>query len=282
MSRICDLFGMSPKPGLKVGIEFELEGVRSVDLDVFPIVTLLVEDNSLRNDGQEFVTTPCSVEDAVLVHHHIFNGGVKFHPEFDNCSERCSTHVHVNFTDVTTDKVRQFIRLYALVEPFFFRAVNKSRQNNIYCVPLAATNLLFRSQNETMERLTEIWHKYCAFNVKRLSDLGTIEFRHFEATPDTNKFREWLMMIQGLYLYNKENDVDLLLNTRQLSELVYTVTGTPMTLAEITTVLEDTLVNDLLLMVNPTTQLLKARLKEKKPPKAKAPPVEVETNDLPF
>ncbi len=280
MPKICEIFGMTPRTGLQVGIEFELEAIKNFYLDEFPVSLLVKEDNSLRFEGREFVTTPCSVDQAIAVHHKLFNGGLSFFDEHDPCSERCSTHVHVNFSDSTEEKVQQFIRLYALVEPFFFKAVNESRQNNIYCVPLAATNLLFKSQNEPVGYLTDAWHKYCAFNVKRLADLGTIEFRHFEATEDNNKFKQWLHMIAGLYHYNKENDVDVMLNSRQLSELVFRVTGTPMTMTEISTVLKDTLVNDLLLMVNPTMQLLKNRLKEKKPPKAKDPaPV---TDELPF
>jgi Putative amidoligase enzyme len=177
-------------------------------------------------------------------------------------------------------KVRQFIRLYALVEPFFFAEVDKSRQNNIYCVPLSATHLLFRSQVDSINWLTDVWHKYCAFNVKRLADLGTIEFRHFEATEDTAKFQKWLRMIEGLYNFNRDVEVDPIINMRQLTELVFAVTGCAMSQAEVMAMLKDTLINDLLLMVNPTPNLLKNRLKEKKPKPNKAA-VKV-ADDLPF
>jgi hypothetical protein len=280
MSKIYMMFGLPVRTGLQVGIEFELEGIATYHAEAFVTKVNSIEDNSLRNEGRELVTDPCTIAEAVVVHKTIFDNGVEFYPEFEVCSERCSTHVHVNFSDMEVDKVRQFIRLYALVEPLFFAAVNKSRQNNIYCVPLAATNLLYFSQTASVESLTNNWQKYCAFNVKRLADLGTIEFRHFEATEDTDKFEHWLRMIEGLYTYNKDNTIDLLLNTRQLSELVYCVTGEAKTLTEITTLLEDTLVNDLLLMVNPSPALLKSRLKEKKPAKVKAPTLD--DAEIPF
>lgn len=265
MSKVYEIFGPDmPLSGLKFGCEFELESIREVDLttNLFRDCT---EDNSLRNNGREFITKPLSMSEAIQAHASLFNGkAVQYECMDDVCTDRCSTHVHVNFQDVEADKVKQFIRLYALIEPLFFNAVAESRQNNIYCVPLSSTTLLRKVLSADLSYLTEIWHKYAAFNVKPLAQLGTIEFRHFEATMDTAKVSRWLRMIEALYMFNMNTEVDVLITDSVLYRLVNSVSDMPYTRDEIYKLCEDTLINDLLLMVHPTKELLTQRLKQSK------------------
>lgn len=233
----------------------------------FPISVSMIEDSSLRYGGQEFVTKPCTEEQALETHHILFNGGVEF--DGNPCSHRGSIHVHVNFTDIDEEKVQQFIRLYALVEPLFFKVVAKERQNNIYCVPLSSTQMLYNLFTKSLEWNIEHWHKYCAFNIKRLgpSDagnaIGTIEFRHFEITQDTAKFSLWLKMIRALYDFNLATEIDVFINPSQLYRLINAVGPTYYAYEDIYTEFSDVLVNDMLLAMNPTMNLLEQRLKQK-------------------
>src|SRR5574343_105563 len=268
MSNVAQEFGLTLHKGFLLGCEFELEYINDVSFSTAEIAALfanITEDNSLRNYGREFVTRPLTVEKAIKAHDALFNSGsVYYNNVEESCSDRCSTHIHVNFTDVSIDKVIQFIRLYALVEPLFFKAVNETRQNNIYCVPICSTHLLKTILNSSIGHLVEKWHKYAAFNIKRLSDLGTIEFRHFEATQDTAKFVEWIRMIKALYDFNMSRDIEILINDVVLYQLVAAVAGRTYTRDEIYKICEDTLVNDMLLTVNPTKALLNQRLQASK------------------
>lgn len=267
MSKISEMFGITPRNGFLLGCEFELESINDVSWHngaacYFANVT---EDNSLRNNGKEFVTKPITAEAAIKAHAALFNGQNVYYDDIDSaCSDRCSTHIHVNFSDQTEEKTRQFIRLYALVEPLFFKAVDESRQNNIYCVPLSSTHLLKYVFSQGLYSCVEKWHKYAAFNVKRLSDLGTIEFRHFQATRDTGQFAEWVRMIKALYDFNQTNDVDILINDVMMYRLVSQVAGKVYTRDEIYQLCEDTLINDTLITLNPTKDLLNQRLKATK------------------
>lgn len=263
--RVADIFQLALREGMLFGCEFELESISSigsVDNSLFHNIT---EDNSLRNNGKEFITKPLPISKAIAAHARLFNGEqVHYENMEDVCTDRCSTHIHVNFTDVTEEKVKQFIRLYALIEPLFFNVVDKSRQNNIYCVPISSTTLLRHVFNRDLPWLAETWHKYAAFNVKPLQNLGTIEFRHFEATTDTAKVSRWLHMIEALYIFNMNYDVELLITDSVLYRLVNTVSDIPYTRDDIYKLCQDNLVNDLLLMVNPTKELLTQRLKQSK------------------
>ena len=265
MSKVYEIFGCPKRDGLAFGCEFELESINATGVGFDALFSAVTDDNSLRNNGKEFITKPLPLEKIVQAHAYIFNGtSVAFENMDDVCTDRCSTHIHVNFSDVDEEKVRQFIRLYCLIEPLFFNVVGESRKNNIYCVPIASTNLLRQVLTKHLDYLAETWHKYAAFNVKPLSNLGTIEFRHFEATMDTAKLSRWLHMIANLYNFNMNYEVDVLITDSMLYRLVNAVSDIPYSRDDIYKMCEDTLTNDLLLMVNPTKELLMQRLKQSK------------------
>lgn len=262
MSKICDIFGVPMVTSFRVGIEYEVESVAKVASNEKYILNC-TNDDSLRNHGIEVITRPLPYQDALDSHLWLFSEGLVFHKKQDACTELGSIHVHVNFSDVELDKVRQFIRLYALLEPLFFNAVADHRQNNIYCVPVSATNIL-KYVNAEVGEMVERWHKYCAFNVKPLSQYGTIEFRHLQITDDHAVFETWLRMIHELYQFNKTNDAPPVLSPSFLRKLVVAVTGSPfLTDEDISVKLEQTQINDLLLTVAPTNAVLNARLKAK-------------------
>jgi len=259
---INKIFGVPMVSGFRAGIEYEVESVHKVMQNANYILTSTTDD-SLRNSGVEVITKPLKYQDALDSHTWLFTEGLILHKKSEACTELGSIHVHVNFSDVSLEKVRQFIRLYALLEPFFFDAVADHRQNNIYCVPVAATNIL-KYVNADVGEMVERWHKYCAFNVKPLSQYGTIEFRHLQITDDHATFETWLRMIHELYQFNLNNDAPPVISPTFLRTLVVAVTGNPfLTLEEISAKLEQTQVNDLLITVAPSNALLTTRLKTK-------------------
>jgi hypothetical protein len=157
--------------------------------------------------AREFITKPVTKEKAVEFHDALYNQGIlKFNSAGDPCSDRCSIHAHVNFSDLDAPKVRQFILLYALLEPLFFEMVDESRKNNIYCVPLSFTFLNKYYPTNDLTYLVEKWasgsYKYTAFNIIPLGKQGSIEFRHLQGTKDNKKFSDWLEAIHRLYKLN--------------------------------------------------------------------------------
>ncbi len=188
------------------GVEYEIECIKTLmtDKGLSKWAYNVHEDPSLRNNGHEIVSPPLSFDDQLKffddLHKSIlFNSGDPF-------SDRTSTHVHVNFQNISWNKVMQFINLYVLFEPYFFSLVNEERVHSIYCVPLNHT-FLPRYYDKSPPYLVGKWHKYTAFNILPLASFGTIEFRHLQGTNDPVLFKKWLSTIKRLYDFNLENEI---------------------------------------------------------------------------
>jgi len=184
------------------GCEYEVEDILDYKGDFMKNSGIsVVEDHSLRNNGREFVTSIHSFEDQLEIfkglHKNIIVGKEPF-------SERTSIHVHVNVRSFSTSKLKQFVLLYALVEPLFFNFVGDTRKNSIYCVPLSATYLpsIYCLDIQT---IINKWHKYTALNLLPIlggdgsKKLGSVEFRHMYGTSSVNEFSVYLEAIKNLY-----------------------------------------------------------------------------------
>jgi Putative amidoligase enzyme len=175
------------------GAELEIEDINLVKS--LPAGVDVVDDNSLRNGGREFLTGPRHLEDCVSVlaniHKGIQTGNKKF-------TERTSTHVHVNVMYYTQEQVKTLLYLYSIFEPLTFNFVGEARKKNIHCVPLEYTTMhaLFK---RPIDFIASRWHKYSALNLKPLSSLGTVEFRHLEGTDDVERFEAWLKFLRTLW-----------------------------------------------------------------------------------
>lgn len=193
-----------------LGTEYEIESIRSFE-EVNKVIAndITIEpDNSLRNSGLEFKTKPCNLEKSLFIFKILFST-LEFKNRNEAFSERTSIHVHLNVADLNKEEAKEFVLLYALLEPVFFKFVDKSRQNNIYCVPLNFTTLpkYYSSDFNTM---ANFWHKYTAFNILPAKQLGTFEFRHMEATDDFGKYKAWLEAIVSLKEYVKNKQFTML------------------------------------------------------------------------
>ena len=182
---------------LLFGCEFEIEDIQN-HRDASSQV-LVATDGSLRNNGFEYITQPMPrgkmVETFKFLHNEISYGPDAF-------TERTSIHVHVNCCNLEETVVRNIVLLYALFEEAFFCMVSPARRDNIHCVALTETFLpgIYRTQ---LGHLHSRWHKYTALNVKPLSELGTIEFRHMHGHGDDQLFEQWLGLLENLFTYGK-------------------------------------------------------------------------------
>lgn len=215
---VANMAGLPVIYGTRYGTELELEQVLEVTDYPYGIRTV-EEDGSLRYGGREFISKPLTFEESVQSFESVMTSPVVvWEDKSKRCSERCSVHVHVNFLDVSLERTRNSIYLYFLLEPGFFHVVNESRQNNIYCVPLSCTNMIEKTITAPMSSVPILWHKYTAFNVKPLKDIGTIEFRHMHATENVGEFTAWLSYIDNW----KNLDQDALTMSRPEVDTLFT------------------------------------------------------------
>ena len=180
------------------GAELEIEAVQDYSHSFVEDNDITVElDGSLRNNGKEFLLPPNYKDDLIDVfkelHGNIDLGNEPF-------SNRTSTHIHVNCMHSSEHNVRTLLYLYAIFEPLAFAYVGEERKNNIHCMPLGSTHMPNYYGN-SLEGLVGggKWHKYTAFNLLPLRELGTVEFRHLYGTNSVQKFAAWVDFIKTLW-----------------------------------------------------------------------------------
>lgn len=211
-----------------VGVEVEVEGIltqnNQVRLSDEVYLWRNVEDNSLRNNGREFVSVPVRgkhIKYALSRLHTILTRsktciGHSFTP-------RTSVHVHMNVRDFTTEELRNLIVIYSLVEPLLYSFADRERYNNIFCVPMKETDInVFRHKifdttqpifNDFVTQITRHWSKYSSLNLLPISTYGTVEFRHMSGTCDVEKLCNWINIILCIKKYAKAVNFDELLLT---------------------------------------------------------------------
>lgn len=210
-----------------VGIEVEVEGILTTNNQVKmaekTYLWLNTEDNSLRNNGREFVSMPVRgghIEYALSRLNTLLNKsktciGHSF-------TDRTSVHVHVNVRDLTTEELRNLIIVYAIVEPLLYEFGGMSRYNNIFCVPLKETDsdnfrdIIFDCDQSVFDNFISYpqrdWHKYYALNLLPVSSYGTVEFRHMVGNCDVEKLCSWINMLLCIKKYAKSVKFDDLLS----------------------------------------------------------------------
>lgn len=181
------------------GAELEIESVMDMRLAALTDKYIgVTEDGSLRNHGREFLLPPSTLENSVelfkFTHQCLFLG-----EEVEPFSERTSVHVHVNCMHSTQQQIKNLLYLYAIFEPLAFAFAGQERADNIHCVPLNHT-IMPSNYALSLESLIDRWHKYTAFNLLPLRELGTVEFRHLGGTNDPVRYAAWLKFIKTLWV----------------------------------------------------------------------------------
>lgn len=170
------------------GIEVEVENVNQniPPLNYWQTTT----DNSLRNNGYEFVSLPIranQVEGAIQELTEALSKEIEF-------SERTSCHVHMNVRDLTISEIYNLILIYIVVEEVLFQWVGHDRSKNIFCIPITETRYYKQLGNfETYIADTiHNWNKYTALNLLPIKEKGTVEFRHMYGTLDPKVLLTWI------------------------------------------------------------------------------------------
>lgn len=186
-------------PKCFVGIEVEAENIKHVTTS--PIFWMEKEDNSLRNNGIEFVTFPIRAKYLYTALKLLYENSL---PKDVSFSERTSVHVHINVRNLTVDELTSFVILYLIFERVLFSFAGNNRYQNIFCVPVLETTLLENFFNNVkFDTLRIPWQKYTGLNLLPILDKGTIEFRQFPGTKDYNKIYLWVEILITLRLASR-------------------------------------------------------------------------------
>lgn len=191
-----------PLPMELIGVEVELERTQNM---MTPDETFwsTVSDGSLRNNGKEFVFREplygVAIGQALMNLQAHIDGG---RPE---ASERCSVHVHINISDMTTAQLHKMLMLYLIFERTLVRYHNGTRENNIFCVPfykaprdIALIDSLFAENTRQMDNMFSKFNKYYAINLQAIQEFGSLEFRHMGGSLNMNEVLIWIKIIMCL------------------------------------------------------------------------------------
>lgn len=181
----------------RAGIEIELEGL-DLDMDRIPVSHWHVTgDGSLRNNGYEFVTrgglANTDLQEALeSIHEYLSEIGF-------SVSERCSTHIHVDMTDMKPQEVVNFVCLSIMLEHVLFRMFGNTRTANTFCVSTdngtSNYDYMVDSVLNPPSIVDQRWSKYAAIGLKRIRDLGTVEFRMFSAVTEPEQYYRILNLL---------------------------------------------------------------------------------------
>ena len=193
-------------PDQLFGIECEIEALDTrVNWDISDDWGVH-EDNSLRNNGREFVTRPLTLKQTLEAFRQLHEG-LRFTDPEKAYSSRTSIHVHMNCLNLEDHQVKRIVLFYALFEEAFFQLVAPARRDNIHCVALVET-FLPTFYGLSLKGMVSRWSKYTALNLLPLSVYGTLEFRHMHGHNDLEGLSAWLGVLERLFTLGKTTSLD--------------------------------------------------------------------------
>lgn len=184
-----------------VGVEVELERAHSL-LNKNWEYWSLKGDGSLRDEGIEIVfNRPYQGTDIILALDEM-QSNIEGTPV--QCTEYCSTHLHMNFLSSTPDEVMNFLCLYLLFEDGLARFCGPNRENNLFCLTvsnaeeqLEVYRQMYRNRENNIlrpisRRGGQRALKYSALNIAALTQYGTIESRLMYGIKEKGVLLRWM------------------------------------------------------------------------------------------
>jgi len=197
-------------PTTFVGIEVELEGIKTKEITTIPSSFKMEPDGSLKLKGMEFISVP--IRFIYLESELVRLFGVIKNPTI---SSRCSIHIHMNARDFSEEELYRFMILYLIFERSLFR-FSGGRNENIFCHPVYSYLGKLKDEINKLQTVGNIvylhWNKYIALNICPLwggdcgasKKIGTIEFRHMSGTTDIERIIHWINLIVSLKISAKK------------------------------------------------------------------------------
>lgn len=186
-----------------VGVEIEVEGLHNGAPKFDGNLWIVKGDNSLRDNGVEFVTRygmrVGHVNDALKV----FEKNLKKMPH--SFSPRTSVHVHLDVRYFPFERLENLLVVYTVFEEALFRFAGGDRSSNIFCIPLRNTPYIAAPMQGNMMNQLHRWEKYSAINFTPIMKFGSVEFRHMPGTCDATKLWQWVLLLSSLVQWARDN-----------------------------------------------------------------------------
>lgn len=192
----------------RIGIEVEVENVPRFN-DDFMHVWQTHTDNSLRNNGVEFVSYPISGKTIPRALKVLFSDILR--PGYD-FSKRTSVHIHMNVRNMTPEQVASYVCLFIVFEKLLYKFVGHGRDKNIFCVPIQQTlisNQLLPAVEHGFKN--HKWYKYSGLNLLPIATQGSVEMRQLFGTDDIPLICNWINLLLRLRDYAASNDMNYIL-----------------------------------------------------------------------
>lgn len=199
---------------LHFGMEIELEETQPFRTEGWRVD----HDGTLRSNGYEFISS--GKQDQPTLIQNLAGLVAEIDGRYQ-ITHRCSTHIHVDCTELSPyQTLSMLIGLIANDDTFF--AFNEDRKQNNFCCPTFGSASVFsafyqvccRNQNKgdsgSADYISEEQRgdfsyncKYLSVNPMVLSTLGTLELRHFQPILDTAVASEIMGIITSVYNHAK-------------------------------------------------------------------------------
>ena len=186
------------------GLELELEDVVVADDSYVPGSTLFYRetDGSLRgsNSYEYKFIGPLRGANAETAVKQILGDVL-------SCtkSNRCSLHVHLDVSDMSTSSITAAIMTYMIAEKLLYIYAGKERIGSNFCIPVFKQLKTFyriakllKRNDKTLLTLFEEWGKYSGLNLQALRRFGSMEFRQHRATTDYQTIINWLNILGAI------------------------------------------------------------------------------------
>jgi len=213
--KVADFFHRMVKAG-EFGIEIEVEGKQ---LSRGPFKEWAAKDDgSLRGpDNIEYVLKqPLPLDRALKSLDEIVKQNKELGAEY-MWSHRCSTHVHVNCTDLDMVQMANFVVSLFIFEKLLVSWCGPWRTGNLFCLTSEDARALIREATAWFKepnggvRLGD-GIRYSAINLASLPKFGSIELRSLYGTLDKDVLSHWLTALHNIKEFSKkfENPKDII------------------------------------------------------------------------
>jgi len=199
-----------------IGIELEMESaieIREIIQMKRPRTVSFVEEGSLRCDGVELISEVdreplklCDLPDYFKELERIIQATLHkryLGERLLTCSERTSTHVHLNITDISIKTRKRLFLNLLTIESLLFEIYGQGREDNVFCkklvLPLSKIekeryrSLLTSSSERIL--LNPKLLKYTSISPVNLLTKGTIEIRLAHLILDTDLLIKYISLL---------------------------------------------------------------------------------------
>ncbi len=192
-----------------IGLELEIEGsnlARDVDLTEVRASEsgaywTIHPDGSLRNGGLEYTLSgPCFKKEVPDLVEGLFKAFETRKTKLD-LTNRTSTHVHVNVSDLKANALTSYIILWSIFEEALVNWCGDQRKGNLFCLrskDSTYTSTAWGNAIRTGKFSFTNDYKYMGLNLGAFSRFGSFEFRTLRGAENPKLVIDWVNILLAL------------------------------------------------------------------------------------